>query len=335
MKRLKLLALAGAAALAAALYLVHFDRFQGFSGEVFVDIPRGTSSLRTGARLAGAGVVRHPFVFLLARLLRPAARPQAGEYRFTTPATAAEVLARLARGDVYEIELRVPEGSDSFDIAMLVEAAGLGRASDFLKVALPHEGYLFPSTYFFRRNTPPQRICDTMRAEFERVWQELGGGGASRRQTVILASLVEAEAVKDPERPLIAGVYLNRLSKGMRLECDPTVKYAAKLEGHWKGAIYKSDLERPHRYNTYLSAGLPPGPITNPGRKSLDAALHPHETRMLYFVAAPGPGGGHVFNVEYSEHQKAVAAYRRGLNHAPDKSGNHRVAPGAARTLRR
>ena len=335
MKRGLLAALAlGLAGLAVSLSMVHADRYAGFSGEVFVDIPLGTSTPRIAAKLADAGVVRHPLLFLLARAWHPRQKPLAGEYRFAEPDTPAGVLARLARGDVYTVELRVPEGTDVYDLAALVEAAGLAPARDFLRVALPHEGYLFPSTYFFRRRTSPEQIVEAMRAQFDKVWRELGGPEDRKREIVILASLVEAEAVKDDERPRIARVYLNRLRKGMRLECDPTVKYAARREGRWRGAIYRSDLGSRNRYNTYVWYGLPPGPITNPGRASLEAALHPAETGELYFVARARGNGEHVFSADYESHQKAVREYRRSRNHAQAPGGNSRLAPQPGRKPR-
>jgi UPF0755 protein len=323
-----------AAAAAGSLYLVKVDRYAGFAGEVFVDIPLGTRSVRIAEMLADAGVVRHPLLFLLARAWHPGKKPLAGEYRFEGPAAPEQVLERLARGDVYTIELRVPEGTDVYDLAQLVEAAGLARASDFLRAALPYEGYLFPSTYRFSRKAGAAQIVDTMRRTFEQVWQELGGTEERKRETVILASLVEAEAVRDSERARIAGVFLNRLKKGMRLECDPTVKYAARREGRWRGVIYRSDLESRNRYNTYVWYGLPPGPVTNPGRKSLEAALHPAETEELYFVARASGDGRHVFSRDYDAHQKAVREYRRGQNHAPRPGANSRVAAETGRKAR-
>lgn len=323
-----------AAIMGAALYLVQADRYAGFQGEVFVDIPLGTPSVRIAGMLADSGVVRHPAVFLLARLLHPRQKPLAGEYRFTEAATPARVLERLAIGDVYLVELRVPEGTDVYELASMVEAAGLGRAEEFLRVALPHEGYLFPSTYRFARSATPEMIVNTMRRTFEQVWREIGGTEERKRETVILASLVEAEAVKDEERARIAGVYLNRLKKGMRLECDPTVRYAAKRQGRWRGVIYRSDLESRDRYNTYVWYGLPPGPVTNPGRKSMEAALRPAETDSLYFVARSKGDGGHVFSRDYESHQKAVREYRREQNHAPRKGGNSRMAGAAGSKVR-
>lgn len=333
----RVLALAAVAAAAAAAWSWHrvsAEPHAGFEGEVFVDIPLGTPSVKIARMLADAGVVRHPFEFLMARAWHPKWKPLAGEYRFAEPATPARVLERLARGDVHTIELRVPEGTDVYELAELVEAAGLARAPEFLKAALPLEGYLFPSTYSFRRGSGAQQIVETMRAQFEKVWQELGGAEEKKHETVILASLVEAEAVKDDERERIAGVFLNRLKKGMRLECDPTVQYAAKREGRWRGVIYRSDLESRNRYNTYVWYGLPPGPVTNPGRRSLEAALRPAETEELYFVARASGDGGHVFSRDYESHQQAVRQYRRGQNHASRPGGDSRVAGAAGRRAR-
>lgn len=314
------------ALLAIPHYLVRMDRYAGFEEPVFVDIPRGTSSLRIGEMLADAGVIRNPLLFPLARITKPGAKPQAGEYRFDREATPAEVFARIAKGDVYLIELRVPEGSDVFDIAELVEHAGLGRAADFVRVAQKYEGYLFPSTYRFRRNTPPDAVCRTMRAQFDKVWAHLGGEASQQASVVTLASLVETEAVLDEERARIAGVYRNRLAKGMRLECDPTVEYASKLDGKWRGVIYKSDLESSNRYNTYRHEGLPPGPVANPGEASLRAALRPEATDALYFVARPDQSGGHVFSRDFAAHQKAVAEYRRGQRNGRKEGASHSMA---------
>jgi len=326
-KRLVVFALL--ACLAGTLGLLHWmvrvDRYADFSEPVFVDIPYGTSSWSIGVKLAEAGVVRNPWLFQLARLTRPGKHAQAGEYRFAEPASPAEVFARLAAGDMYLIEVLVPEGSNVFDIAATVERAGLGTARAFLKEARSPElirdlapdapsleGYLFPATYRFRRNVPLSDVCRAMTMQFRRVWRELQPASGDPNRTVTLASMVEKEAVLAQERPRIAGVYAARLRIGMKLDCDPTVVYASLLEGRWTGVIYRSELESKNRYNTYQHAGLPPGPIANPGRESLQAALHPIETDELYFVAAPGGGGAHTFSKDIDAHEKAVASYRRG-----------------------
>ncbi len=333
MRRLLVISILFLAPAAALFYVTHSDSYRGFREPVFVDIPRGTSTLAIGEMLAEAGVVRHPFAFVLARALRPVARPQAGEYRFEEAATPAEVLVRMARGDVYKIEVRVPEGSDVFDIARLVEAAGLTTARQFLRVAGPQEGYLFPATYSFRRRTTPETICRTMRAQFDRVWRELDGPESGQERTVIIASLVETEAVLDEERPRIAAVYLNRLDRKMPLEADPTVAYASKLSGNWTGVIRREDLDNRQAYNTYRHPGLPPGPVANPGRASLNAALNPAQTKELYFVARADRSGAHVFSENYDAHQRAVAAYRHAQHKAqPPRSGSGLVARSGART---
>jgi UPF0755 protein len=318
-----------AAAVATAAWLLALDRYAMFgSPEVFVDIPRGTSSWSIGRSLADAGVIRTPLLFLAARVLHPRSKPLAGEYLFTRPATPLEVFGRIARGDIYRIDVTVPEGANVFEIAALLRHAGLRSAGDFAERALPDEGFLFPSTYSFRRSAMPEDIIAAMRRRFDHAWSELHTT-APQRETVILASLIEKEAVLDSERPRIAAVYLNRLGIGMKLDCDPTVAYAAMLEHRWRGTIFKADLEDPHPYNTYVNAGLPPGPVANPGLASLKAALHPAHTKDLYFVAVPHGSGAHVFSETLDGHQRAVAAYRR----AEQKTANSRVArrPGARR----
>jgi UPF0755 protein len=311
--------------LVALHWLVRYDRYYAGGEETYVEIPRGTSSWQVGERLAAAGVLRHPLLYQLAHLIRPGRGAKAGEYRFTRPATPAEVFARLAAGDVYLIEIRVPEGSTRFDIAAQVQQSGLASAEEFLAAtrstelirdlapgAPSLEGFLFPATYRLRRRTPPKEICRAMVERFRREWIELHPRGNSAMTLVTLASIVEKEAVLDSERARIAGVYAARLRKGMKLDCDPTVIYAAQLDRQWTGVIRRADLDSDNRYNTYRYAGLPPGPIASPGRASLVAALRPVETDDLYFVAAPGGGGAHVFSKDFAAHEQAVASYRRG-----------------------
>lgn len=317
MRRLRriLLSLAalGLAAAMAAHWAVRMDSYRGFAAPVIVEIPLGTSTMQIGELLAEAGVLRHPWLFAMARLTRPAAKPQAGEYEFTRAATPAEVFARIARGDVYLVEMAVPEGSNAFDVAGIIARQGFGGETEALRLALPHEGYLFPAVYKFKRRATVKEVVEAMRRRGDQAWRELGAHDAKRREITVLASLVEKEAAVAAERGLIAGVYANRLQKGMRLECDPTVEYAARLAGRWRGTIYKSDLAFDHPYNTYQRSGLPPGPIANPGMASLKAALSPAETAALFFVARPDGSGAHVFSETLDAHARAVAQYRKGL----------------------
>lgn len=319
--------------------------YKGFTGEVFYELKRGTGTGAMARELAAAGVVKTPWHFLAARLARPRVALQAGEYRFQNEASAAEVLDRIARGDVYYVELTVPEGSNLFEIGELIERSGLGTAKEFRQAAadatgiqdlspgaVTLEGYLFPSTYQVGRRTDMKELCHRMTAEFRRVWKDLGGG-AEVQTAVTLASLVEKETGVPEERALVAGVYRNRLEAGMRLECDPTVIYAALLEGRWRGAIHRSDLDRAHAYNTYRVAGLPPGPIANPGRASLEAALRPAETGAIYFVAKPDGSGRHVFSGTLAAHARAVASYRRGT--ARQRGGKAPAVAGRKKTRKR
>lgn len=322
-----LLAILGSAG--AGIWLIHFEPYAGFEDPVFVELPRGTTTLAIGDRLASNGVIQHSLLFAAARALHPNLKPQAGEYQFVKAATPYEVLRRMAQGDVYRVDLTVPEGSNVFDIAQLVERSGLGQAADFLKEALPQEGYLFPATYRFDHKTGVKEICRSMRRQFDKVWKQMASG-APQRDTVILASLVEREAVVEGDRKRIAAVFRNRLAKGMKLDCDPTVVYAALLESRWRGTIYRSDLLNPHPYNTYQHTGLPPGPIANPGRASLEAALHPAETADLYFVAMPDGSGAHVFSQTLEAHERAVKAYRHGQQEAAGQA----VAPSPKRGTR-
>ncbi len=298
--------------------------YAGYDKEVFVDIPPGTTTQEMARQLEDAGVIRGKWGFMLARALSMRANLQAGEYRFDRPMSVLDVYGKIARGEIFYHELRVPEGANMFDIAAKLEELGLMKNSEFLRAArnpgpihdiapaAPSlEGYLFPSTYRFRKRTTAEQVAREMTAQFRKVWSEVGGGAEDVNRMVTLASLVEKETGVPAERGAVASVYKNRLDIGMRLDCDPTVIYAALLENRYRGTIYRSDLDNPHPYNTYRNPGLPPGPIANPGRASLEAALRPSQTSYLYFVAKPGGSGEHLFATTLSEHDENVAAYRR------------------------
>ncbi len=303
--------------------------YQGFEKTVVIDIPKGTTTASMGNQLAQAGVIRHSWEFLAARAIRPNARLQAGEYQFTKPASSLTVFDRIVRGDVFFYEITVPEGSNIFDIAAAVDRLKFLKGSDFLRAArdpssirdlAPNaptlEGYLFPSTYRVTRATSVQQLCRMMTALFRKHWRELSNPDhpVDVNQTVTLASLVEKETAVPAERPVVAAVYVNRLRLGMLLDCDPTTIYAALLEGHYRGTIYRSDLDSQNEYNTYRHTGLPPGPIANPGVASLKAALAPGHTDYLYFVAKPDGSGGHQFSTTMAEHNRAVQEYRQGTH---------------------
>jgi UPF0755 protein len=284
----------------------------GPSQPLTLDFPRGTGSVAIANRLASEGVIPHPFAFHAARLLRRGRAIQAGEYHFEKPATTLSVVDRLVRGDVVHYEVTVPEGTNAFELQGILKKAGLPGADSILPRALAKEGMLFPAVYRYTKGASAAAILDQMEARFARAWREAGGNADDPRQReiVTLASLVETEARVAEERPVIASVYRNRLDRGMKLDCDPTVIYAALLEGKYRGTIYRSDLDRDHPYNTYQRTGLPPGPIANPGLDSLRAALRPASTNYLFFVARGDSSGRHVFSEDVSAHNRAVAEYR-------------------------
>jgi UPF0755 protein len=298
--------------------------YQGFSGETFVELPRGTSTAAMADMLTRAGVVRSRWDFLLARAVKGSRTLQAGEYRFIRAASPLAILDRIARGDVFYYELVVPEGQTIFDIARAVEQLGVFQAQDFLAAAqnpalirdldprAPSlEGYLFPSTYRLRRHTTPELLCRMMTGKFREVWAEIRTS-ANIHDTVTLASLVEKEGKLPQERPVIAAVFENRLRIGMKLDCDPTTIYAAMLDHRYRGTIYRSDLASDNAYNTYRHAGLPPGPIANPGAASIRAVLAHAASEALYFVLRPDGSGAHEFSKTMAAHDAATANYRRG-----------------------
>jgi UPF0755 protein len=316
----------GAAGAAAWLILTPF----GPTTETFVEVAPGSSTTRIGRQLEGAGVVRSQFAIDLVRVWKHGTL-QAGEYRFDHPASALEVYARITRGDVFTRTVTIPEGANLFDIAARLEQAGFGPRQDFLAAAAQQtnlvadldptakslEGYLFPDTYYLARKTTPEQICATMVRQFRSEAERLGLK-ANVHTVVTVASLVERETAVDAERPLVASVLENRLAKGMPLMTDPAVIYGLELDRRWRGTIYHSDLTRDTAYNTYLHKGLPPGPIANPGARSLRAAMEPARTDYLYFVAAgSNPQGHSLFSSSLEEQNHNVAGYR----HAVKKAG--------------
>jgi len=286
--------------------------------------PAGSSSKSIAAELEGAGVVRSQLAFQLLHYVAPQQTLKAGEYRFARPASGLEVFNRIARGDVLMRVVVVPEGYNVFEIAAAIEAAGLGKEADFLSEAMHDtalirsvdpeakslEGYLFPDTYQFSRIMSMRDMAATMVKRFQKESQTLGLPQNPHR-IVTLASIVEKETAAPDERSEVASVYLNRLAKNMALAADPTVVYGALLKGDYRGTIYQSDLQSDSAYNTYKFAGLPPGPISNPGAASLAAALRPADTAFLFFVAAGDGSGRHHFSADFEQHERNVIAYRK------------------------
>jgi UPF0755 protein len=324
LRRIGILLLLGLAAGGFAVYRLE-QPYQGFHGGTFVEFPRGTGTSGIADALVRAGIVRSRWDFLLARFASRTRVLQAGEYRFDHAASPMEVVGRIARGDIFYYELVVPEGRNVFDIATATEQLGLFPASKFLEAARNSaiirdldpeaptlEGYLFPDTYRLSRHTTPDRLCRLMTGKFREAWNSLHTHAGIHR-TVTLASLVEKEGKLADERPRIAAVFENRLRIGMKLDCDPTTIYAALLQQRYSGVIHRSDLDSEHPYNTYRHAGLPPGPIANPGLASIRAVLEPSNSDSLYFVARADGSGGHEFSSNIAAHESAVERYRRAL----------------------
>jgi UPF0755 protein len=305
----------------------------------YVDIAPGTGTPVIAAQLEQAGSIRSRYAFDLLRLIK-GGKLIAGEYRFNHPAAATEVYSRMVRGDVYTLSVTIPEGYNIFDIAQAIQAAGLGSRDAFLaaersQIALiadlspgapSLEGYLFPDTYRFGRHATPPQILAAMVHRFRQAATQLSLTEDIPR-TVIMASLIEKEVSQDSERPLVSGVFVNRLAQNMPLATDPSVVYAALLDGDYRGTIYASDLQNPSPYNTYRHPGLPPGPIANPGIAALKAALSPAHTDYLYFVA---DAQGHSrFSATLKEHADQVQQYRQATGEptTPTKMPAKRPAP--------
>jgi UPF0755 protein len=296
------------------------------SQATFVLLRPGWSTRHIARDLQREGVIRNSTAFLMLQYAKGLRTLKAGEYKFDQPANAADVWHRLVQGDVYARTVVVPEGYNIYDIAAAVEQAGLGPASDFVTAAQSDlfllrdvdpsakslEGYLFPDTYQFTRIDSAHDIAAAMVHRFKQEAQKIGLlGNADTHRIVTMASIVEKETADPKERPMVAGVYYNRLDKHMALAADPSVIYAALLAGRYRGTIYASDLQFDSPYNTYKYPGLPPGPIANPGVASLEAAMHPAQTDFLYFVS--DNNGHHRFARDLEEHARNVAAYRRAV----------------------
>ncbi len=290
-----------------------------------VTIAPGTGVGQIALQLEQAGVIGDADRFVsLARWREAAQKIKAGEYEFVKAATPVEILDRLVAGDVVKIRITIPEGFTLREIAARVEAAGIGSAEQFRKAAtdpvrlkklgIPGpslEGYLFPETYIVNSTTTTAEIVRAMVFQFERqltpaLLAAARARGLDRHQLVTLASIVQKEAGSEAEMPLIAGVFHNRLRKGMRLQADPTVIYG--IAG-FDGNLTRRHLETPTPYNTYTRAGLPPGPIASPGLAALKAAAEPASTAALYFVARGD--GRHEFNATLEAHNRAVNTFQR------------------------
>jgi UPF0755 protein len=285
--------------------------------ETVVVLPRGAGLGQIAATLVEAGVIEHPWLFRLAvRVLDRDRDLKAGEYAFPAHATPRGVIAMLAMGETVARRLTVAEGLTVAEIFHLLET------NDALEGPLPpppEEGSLLPETYFYAfgdaRAALVRRMEDAMRRTLDELWPQRAPDLPlrTRREALILASIVDKETGVADERAKVAAVFINRLRRGMRLQADPTVIYGlTEGDGALGRELNRGDWAHDSAYNTYQIDGLPPGPIGNPGRASIEAVLRPAEVDYLYFVA--DGSGGHAFARTLAEHNRNVAQWRKMRN---------------------
>ncbi|MDD2309051.1 MAG: endolytic transglycosylase MltG [Desulfuromonadaceae bacterium] len=286
-----------------------------------ISFPPGSGIRKLANELKAGGVIRSSWHFvLMTRLRGDAHRLKAGEYRFSDGMTPDIILRKIVSGEVDFRKFTLPEGYSVYQAAELLDQQGYFRKESFLEKCRDKalllrlglneasaEGYLYPATYNLPRGGSEEQLLEQMIGKFNSSYaaiKENGTGQLSRHEIITLASIIEKEAVSAEEKPLISSVFHNRLRIGMPLQSDPTAVYGIRA---FSGKVSKTDILRPSPYNTYLNKGLPPGPIGNPGRDAVQAAIMPAETDYLYFVARQD--GTHQFSRTLEEHNRAVARF--------------------------
>lgn len=334
--------LLGAAAAGGTGYYVYRSLQPMARGEpVEVSIPSGTGSAAIAKLLEEHGIIRSGMVFsAYLKYKQEGGRFQAGDYQLAPGMTLAQIIDKLNRGDVIKEEMirfTIPEGYTVLQIADKLAAEGIVNKDAFLALAadaskwtqpwiksIPDkaelryrlEGYLFPETYEMKKESTEQAVLDRMLSEWEKKQKSLPQGweaqmdklGLDLHGILTVASLVEREVAVDEERSLVAGVIYNRLKQKMPLQIDATVQY---LFDKQKERLFEKDLQTQSPYNTYLNAGLPPGPIASPGLLSIKAALFPEETKYLFYVTKKDGSGRHLFAETFEEHKKNNAASKQ------------------------
>ncbi|HWI40859.1 MAG TPA: endolytic transglycosylase MltG [Verrucomicrobiae bacterium] len=319
-----------AAALAAGgwIFFALFTPAGNGKVEALATLPHGGSLRGLAQQLQAKKVLPHARLFVAyARLRGEDQKAQAGTYRFTDGMSASEILRKLVNGEIYVRPFTLPEGYSMYQAAELLERQGLFSAQKFLRQcgnrellrslgveAATAEGYLMPSTYNVPLDIDEAGMVSLMVKQFHSSMHQtldprVKAAGLSWREVLTLASMIEKEAVVPAERPLISSVFHNRLRKNMRLQSDPTAVYGVRA---FTGKVTRADILRPTSHNTYCISGLPPGPIGNPGKEAVEAALTPAQTPYLYFVAKKD--GSHHFSTTLAEHNQAVRMY---LKEAP------------------
>jgi len=296
--------------------------------KVIFEVEKGQTAQDIAQNLKKNGIIKKTWPILLGyKIFFSSQSLKAGEYALQLPLSAKDVLQILTEGNVYLRPVTIPEGLTIEEIADLLESQNFAKKVDFIKIsantsfissidkeAPSLEGYLFPETYSFAKGTTSDEIVSAMISQFASVFGEKWKCraeeiGMSVREIVILASLIEKETSLPEERKLVSAVFHNRLKRGMKLDCDPTIIYALKRKGNFMGRLRTKDLKLDSPFNTYLYSGLPPSPIANPGKESLETALYPADENYLYFVSKND--GSHHFSRTFREHQRAVNTYQR------------------------
>ena len=289
-----------------------------------ITISSGQSLKTIASNLQETGIVKNSFLFVLLARIKQAARSiKAGEYELNTGMNPKDVLHILVSGRERLIRVTIPEGLTMNDIARILEEKSISPSDTFLSLAhdpdhlsslgitgTSVEGYLFPDTYRFRRDMESVKVQEIMVDRWKEIFnpyvQRCKELEMSIAEVMTLASIVEKETGGSDERPLVASVFLNRLKKGMKLAADPTVIYGIE---DFNGNLTRTHLRTDTPYNTYTRTGLPPGPISNPGKQSIHAVLYPAESDFLFFVSRND--GTHIFSKTYTEHRRNVARYQK------------------------
>ncbi len=295
---------------------------------ILYEIERGKGAKSLAEHFKEEGILQKKMAFLLGHSLFYSQKTiKAGEYVFDLPLSIQKILHIITSGKILLHAATIPEGLTRMEIADHLESIGFSERQAFMKAsedttpisdfdseARDLEGYLFPETYFFPKGITPDKIVSSMTTQFKDTFSEEWTRrsdelGLTIREIVILASLIEKETSLPDERPLVSAVFHNRLKMQMKLDCDPTIIYALKQDGQFKDRLRTKDLRLDSPYNTYLYRGLPPGPIANPGKDSIAAALYPADKDFLFFVSKND--GSHHFSRSFREHQNAVNKFQR------------------------
>lgn len=300
----------------------------------FIQIPKGSSTNQIIEKLSAEGIIKNTLpVQIYLRSFGDASKIQAGEYQFASPISPLEVLKEMEKGEERTVKLTIPEGFTRFDIAKRIAAQFPGtppmdeRAilnlmddtsliKDFDPQAKNLEGYLFPSTYNFPKETQPKQIIRAMVEQFKKTWkpewnERARALGRTPHEIVTIASLIETESPHEAERPLVASVIYNRIEKKIPLGIDQTAVYVAKMQNRWDGTIHKSDLEVDSPYNTRKYGGIPPGPISSVSESAINAALNPAQTDYIFYVLnVEKNDGSHHFYASAADFERGKRAYQ-------------------------